>query len=333
MRRDPSLPESPLAIPRIEISGTPHNAETPPAALEQAITPQGSHFLRSHFAIPQPSETSLLVDDTGIELSELIELGSRTFAVTLECAGNGRLGMMPLPVGEPWGDGAVSTAVWTGVPLRLLLERVGLRDDAVEILAEGADGFARSLPIEDALDPDTLLAFEMNGRPLSAEHGAPLRLLVPGWYGMASVKWLARLRTLTQPFAGFYQMERYVYDAQHPVSRMRVKSYVVRPRADETVALGEVHAHGWAWSGFAEIERVDVSLDGGDSWQPATVGRPLSPHSWWPWEIAFEIDRPGRHTLRARATDATGHVQPCESQWNRLGYGVNAVALRCFSVL
>src|SRR5262249_43079185 len=157
------------------------------------------HFVRNHFAIPRPTEQSLELDGRKIALGDLRQLGQRTLAVTLECAGNNRLGMTPLPSGEPWGSGAVSTALWTGVPLRTLLERAGLRDDAIEILAEGADGFTRSLPIEDALDPSTLLAFEMNSRPLPVEHGAPLRLLVPGWYGMASVKWLVRLRALTVP--------------------------------------------------------------------------------------------------------------------------------------
>src|SRR5262249_6134293 len=151
-----------------------------------------------------------------------------------------RLGMAPLPPGEPWGRGAVSTAIWTGVPLRSLLERVGLRDDAIEILAEGADGFARALPIEDALDPSTLLAFEMNGRPLPIEHGAPLRLVVPAWYGMASVKWLVRLRVLTVAYTGFFQKDRYVYDGQEPVTRKRVESRIARPRADEIVARGEL---------------------------------------------------------------------------------------------
>jgi len=250
----------------------------------------------------------------------------------MECAGNGRLGMTPLPSGAPWGHGAVSAAYWTGVPLRAVLERVGVRDDAIEILAEGGDGFARALPIEDALDPSTLLAFEMNGRPLPPEHGGPLRLLVPGWYGMASVKWLVHIQPLTEPYAGFQQKERYVYDDDAPVTRMRVKSRITRPRVDEVVARGEVRVSGWAWSGFADVRCVEVSLDGGDDWTAATLGRALSPHTWCPWQVSFYVEHPGRHTLRARAIDASGHVQPDAPPWNRLGYGNNAVLLCSFYV-
>jgi DMSO/TMAO reductase YedYZ molybdopterin-dependent catalytic subunit len=235
----------------------------------------------------------------------------------------------------PWGERAVACATFTGVPLRDAMPRP---PDAVELLFRGADegeahghrmAFERSLPIERALHPDTLVVLAMNGEPLTPEHGAPARLLVPGWYGMASVKWLAEVRALREPFRGFYQAEHYVYRQQRgaldaPVTTMRVKSIIASPAEGARLAAGQaVRVAGHAWSGAAAIRRVEVSDDGGRAWRPATLGKPASPYAWTPWRLDWTPTREGRVTLLSRATDAAGNAQPLEAPWNALGYGNN----------
>jgi DMSO/TMAO reductase YedYZ molybdopterin-dependent catalytic subunit len=212
----------------------------------------------------------------------------------------------------------------------------------MEVLVEGADGkgskrFARSLPVSKALHPDTLLALEMNGAPLTREHGAPVRLIVPGWYGMAQVKWVRRIEALTRPFAGYYQRERYIYDAgdgrgPQPVTRMRVKSLIISPASGMRVAPGRVVVQGLAWSGERRVVQVEVAVDGGEAWKPATLLETPKPSAWVRWAFTWEDAVPGRHTLRARATDEAGETQPEAPQWNRLGYGNNAVQVHVVDV-
>lgn len=331
----------------------PLNAEAGEAALATPLTPPESHFVRCHFAVPRlDAATHRLVVDGAVATpltlgaGELAQLPHRSVTVTLECAGNDRLGMAPLPEGEPWGRGAVSTASWSGPPLALLLERAGLRDDAVEILFAGADrgapsdgereqAFARALPLDKARDGGVIVAVEMNGAPLPVEHGGPARLIVPGWYGMASVKWIERITALTQPFDGWFQRDRYVYDDSdgvRPVDVTRVKSTLVAPADHSAVTRGRVDAWGWAWSGAGPIARVELSLDGG-AWQEARLDPPLAPHAWRRFALALTVDVPGRHTLRARAHDAAGRVQPDRAVWNKHGYGNNAVQTVVFSVV
>jgi DMSO/TMAO reductase YedYZ molybdopterin-dependent catalytic subunit len=274
--------------------------------LESFLTPD--HFVRCHFAQPR-ARGEIVVAGRRMSAELLREQLQRTEVVTLECAGNGRLGMAPLPPGEPWKNGAVSTAVWTGVPLASMLS---LRDDAVEIVVRGADGFARSLPVGEI--ERALLALEMNGGPIPAVHGGPVRLVVPGWYGMASVKWVESIEAATQPFSGRFQTESYVYD-DGPVTTMRVRSHIV--------AAGNGTGWGWAWSGDGAIVGVEVSIDAG-VWQNAALGPQPWPNAWVRWQTPLFVGR-GRHTLRARARDAAGHVQPESPPWNRLGYANNAV--------
>jgi DMSO/TMAO reductase YedYZ molybdopterin-dependent catalytic subunit len=328
---------------RLVISLEPRNLETAPAALAEAVTPLEAHYVRNHFPLPEIAEDHRIAVEgavaTPFELSPeaLYERPWRSLAVTLECAGNGRSGMMPLPKGEVWGRGGVSTALWSGVPLRDVLHEAGLRDDVCEILVEGADAgapeeapgqvrFARSLPIDKALDPETLLALEMNQEPLPREHGAPVRLVVPGWYGMASVKWVTRITALTRPFEGYFQRERYVYDdTGQPVTQMRVKSLIINPSAGAVVPRGRVRVEGWAWSGSGSVTSVEVATDGGEDWQPAQLEPALSPYRWSRFFIDVELPLPGRHALRARARDEAGDVQPDLPEWNRHGYGNNAI--------
>jgi DMSO/TMAO reductase YedYZ molybdopterin-dependent catalytic subunit len=335
----------------VVVKGAPYNAEAAHPALASPLTPSGAHYVRSNFAVPDAARDTRIVvegavaDPFTLDVAALAALPQRSVTVTLECAGNNRLEMAPLPSGEPWSRGAVSTASWTGVPLALLLDRAGLRDDVVEILVTGADRgtpsgarsetpFCRALPVDKARDPNVLVALEMNGRPIPREHGAPVRLVVPGWYGMASVKWVTRIAALTEPFEGWFQSERYVYAdgrERRPVDVMRVKSLIVAPENGMGVAAGAVEVWGWAWSGAAPIARVDVSVDGGE-WQEAQLDAPLAPHAWRRFSLVVDVEGAGRHTVRARARDAAGRVQPDVAPWNEHGYGYNAIAPVSFYV-
>ena len=337
----------------VVVRESPFNAETGHAALAPSITPAEAHDVRCNFDVPELERVEHLIavegavaDPFTLAAGELASLPQRSVTVTLECAGNGRLGMTPVPPGEPWLDGAVGTASWSGVPLALLLDRAGLRDDVIEILVSGADRgtpsgsrtetrFARALPLDKAMDPNVILAIEMNGRPVPIEHGAPARLIVPGWYGMASVKWVARIAALTVPFVGWFQRVRYVYERDHekrPVDVVRVKSSIVAPESGRGVARGRVLVWGWAWSGAAPIAAVDVSLDG-EEWQEATLDPPLAPHAWRRFARVLSIDEPGRHVVRSRARDAAGRVQPYAPLCNQQGYGNNAIAAVPFYVV
>jgi DMSO/TMAO reductase YedYZ molybdopterin-dependent catalytic subunit len=272
-----------------------------------------------------------------LTLDDLLALPSRTLTVTMECAGNDRTGFTPLPSGEPWGSGAVSTGVWRGVSLAALLERAGLREDVVEILFAGADTppgdappFVRSLPRAQALDPDVLLAYALNGNIISAAHGGPVRLLVPAWYGVASVKWLVQIEALTEPFTGYFQAARYIMDVpgaatQPPLQAMAVKSLITSPRAGASLSPGAQRIQGVAWSGAGAITAVAVSTDGGATWQPAEVAASTGPYAWQPWTFAWTPPGPGSYLLCARATDAAGQTQPVVAPWNRLGYVNNAI--------
>lgn len=333
----------------VPVKFEPFNAETPLEALTQPRTPTASFFVRSNYPEPKlPADTHRITVEGAVEtpltlkVAELARGPLREVTVTLECAGNGRTGMSPLPEGEPWDKGALATAVWRGVPLAEVLGRARLKPNVLEILVEGADGegskrFARALPVSKAMHPDTLLALEMNGKPLPRAHGAPVRLLVPGWYGMASVKWVKRIEALTQPFTGHYQRDRYVYDlsngqAPEPVTRMRVKSLILTPGEGGRVGPGRVVVHGMAWSGERRVVQVEVAVDGGETWKPATLLETPKPSAWVRWAFTWEDAKPGRHTLRARATDEAGETQPETTQWNRLGYGNNAVMTRVVNV-
>jgi DMSO/TMAO reductase YedYZ molybdopterin-dependent catalytic subunit len=321
------------------VKPVPLNAEAPARALDAPFT--SPHFVRTNFDIPQLGEGhafevgGAVANRLRLDTEALRALApSRTVAVTLECAGNGRTALAPLPEGEPWERGAVSTAQWRGVPLSAVLSPAVLRDDVQELVFFGADGgeFARALPLEKALDPDTLIAFEMNGKPIPARHGGPLRLIVPGWYAMASVKWLARIEATAVPFEGQFQTERYVYGPGAPVTSARVKALITSPLEDARVAPGELEVAGWAWSGSAEVVSVEVAVGGGDSWVEAELEAPLGRWAWRRFRARLRVDAPGRQTLRARATDARGATQPPAPGWNALGYGNNAVEVVTFHV-
>ncbi|HSO39168.1 MAG TPA: sulfite oxidase [Labilithrix sp.] len=343
----PPPTDGPLTLEELQLAA--RNKGMPLEALRYEITPVGLHYLLVHFDIPaiDPSTWRLRIGGNvrrGIELT-LEELRSRprvTTAVTLECAGNGRARLMPRPVSQPWLSEAVGTAEWTGTPLRALLEDVGVEPGSVELLFTGADhgiekgdehDYARSLSVEDAMRPEVLLAYEMNGRPLEPQHGSPLRLLVPGWYGMTSVKWLARIDALTAPFDGYQQRVAYWYkqsadEVGEPVTRIRPRALMVPPGFPDfltrhrVVERGTVELAGRAWSGTGAIARVQVAVDG--TWSEATLGASRGPFAWRAWSFAWEAT-PGEHVLGCRAFDDAGHEQPLEQPWNLQGMGNNLV--------
>ena len=342
---------------RVVVKAAPFNAEAPLAALDEFITPIDDFYVRSNLPVPAFDQAAwrLRVDglverSMEVAIADLLAMPSRTLTCTLECAGNNRTRLVPLPDGEPWGSGAISTGTFTGVPLRHLFDLAGVRPDAAEVRFEGADrgvprgrtetiGFERSLPIADALGADILLVHRMNDAPLTPEHGAPLRLLVPGWYGMAAVKWLQRIEVLARPLEAHFQTRQYRYYQDEPVGTMaapavrtmRINSMVSSPVSGDVIGLGPHEIRGAAWSGEAAIVAVEVSIDAG-SWQAAELlGDPL-PYAWRRWRFAWEGAPAGRHSIRSRATDADGSMQPDRPGWNRLGYGNNAIAVTLVTV-
>ena len=337
----------------VMINPAPFNAEAPPEALDGEITPVEFHYVRSNFAVPIHDGTLQIggaVDNPAtLTLDDLRAMPAIERAVTLECAGNGRFATRPLPAGEPWGDFAVSTARWKGALLTDVLQEARPAADSVDVRFDGADHgpyhlnpvladtnrselrFQRSLPLAHSADPasEIMIAYEMNGQPLIPDHGAPFRLIVPHWYGVASVKWLQRIEVLTVPYAGEFQTGHYIYeweDREHePVTLMRVRARITDPSPGATIATGTYTIRGKAWSGTGPITEVHVSFTGEGDWQPAKVEPPTGPYHWQEWTLDWEPPGIGRHSLRARATDAAGNTQPDVPPWNRLGYGNNAI--------
>jgi DMSO/TMAO reductase YedYZ molybdopterin-dependent catalytic subunit len=335
------------------INPAPYNAEAPPEALAGEITPTELHYVRSNFALPSHDGTlevgGAVANPITLTLDDLRAMPAHERTVTLECAGNGRLETRPLPIGEPWGDYAVSTARWTGALLSEVLEHARPARDGVDVRFEGADHgayhlkpvlpetdkddltFVRALPLTHAADPaaEILIAYEMNGAPLGRDHGAPFRLIVPHWYAVASVKWLKRIDVLTESFAGEFQTGHYIYewpDRPHEAVRlMRVRARITDPAHGSTLSRGTQTVRGKAWSGTGPVTRVDVSFTGEGDWHAAQLQPAKGLYRWQDWSFDWEANDIGRHTLRARATDAAGNVQPEVPPWNRLGYGNNAI--------
>ena len=254
----------------------------------------------------------------------------RTVLATLECAGNGRSFLAQKAPGVPWGAGAVAHAEWSGVPLAAVLEMAGIGSGAVEVACEGADrgtepdhpelmAFARGLPLAKAMHRDTLLALRMNGEPLTPSHGFPVRLLVPGWYGVASVKWLTRIEVTRVPFSGYFQTVKYTIQRQAEsgqvaecIGGMGVKSEIVRPFAGEALGLGKQRVFGLAWAGEEAVAKVELSADGGQTWRETELLGPFAPYSWTMWEYLWDVQSAGSHALQSRATSTSGRVQPAE---------------------
>jgi len=328
----------------------PLNCETSiPALIGGVVMPSARFYVRNHFETPRLDPASWRLEVSGLvehplrlDLRDLRNMHSHALVATLECAGNGRSAFDPPVDGEQWRLGAVSTAEWAGVPLTEVLDRAGLKPEAREVVFRGADRgsggeaadrgrFERSLSVADARHSESLLAYAMNGEPLPLEHGYPLRLIVPGWYAVASVKWLTGIEVIGTPFTGFFQTERYVYEpqrdettAREPVRLQKVRSIIIEPSGDHDVPVGDLVIRGVAWSGAAPIDKVEVSIGDGP-WQMARLIGERRRHSWQWWELPTRIGSPGQTALRARATDLAGRTQPERPDWNRLGYGGNAI--------
>jgi sulfane dehydrogenase subunit SoxC len=328
------------------------NHGLPLEALAYELTPAGLHYLLVHYDIPvvDPPVWRLTVDgsvarELSLSLDDLRSRPAVTLAVTLECAGNGRARLSPRPVSQPWLLEAVGTAEWTGTSLRGLLEEAGLDGDALEVrfrgLDRGVEGgeeqqYERSLSLADALRDEVLVAYAMNGQPLPPQHGFPLRLVVPGWYGMTSVKWLERITVLDAPFGGYQQSRSYRVrmtpeEEGEPVMRMVPRSLMIPPgipdfaTRERRLGIGPCTVRGRAWSGFGVIERVEVSADAGATWTDARLGHQASRWAWCSWEWQWDIRAPGVYELCCRATDSAGNSQPLESPWNLGGYANNEV--------
>jgi sulfane dehydrogenase subunit SoxC len=337
-----------VSISLEELQLAARNHGMPLEALRHEITPLGLHYLLTHYDIPvvDPASWRLTVGgrvarELELSLDDVRAREAVTVPITMECAGNGRAQLEPHVVSQPWLAEAVGTAEWTGTPLAPLLAEAGVADDALEVVFTGLDRgveggveqlYERSLSLADA--ESCLLAYACNGEPLPPQHGFPLRLVVPGWYGMTSVKWLQRITVVAEPFEGYqmitgYRMRRDEDDPGTPVTRMEPRSLMVPPGIPDFMTRrrflppGRVRLEGRAWSGWGPIERVEVSVDGG-AWQPASVGDPLGPAAWAPWWTDWDATE-GEHDLRVRATDATGRSQPDAPPWNVGGYANNAV--------
>lgn len=315
------------------------NFEMPFARLRDFVTPTDEFYVRCHFPVPtiDLAQWRLRIEgevDSPCELTyeELRALPQETITATIECAGNSRSFLKPKVKGVPWGLGAVGNATWSGVRLHNLLERVGVKSDAREVILQGADKgeikeapkppgeihYARSLPVAKARG-DVLLALDLNGAPLSPGHGFPLRAVVPGWFGMAAVKWLERIVVTNEPFHGYYQSIDYSYWEERSgmptlvsLGEMRVKAQIARPEMNEVIpAASDYRMHGAAWSGEAEVTMVEVSVDGGRNWSAATLlGEPVQ-NAWRLWEYTWRTPREtGTYQLMARATDSKGQTQP-----------------------
>lgn len=340
------------AVSMDELRLAARNHGMPLEALDYDITPAGLHYLLIHYDVPRADPAAWRLEVGGavarplsLSLADLAERPTVTRAVTFECAGNGRALLDPRPISQPWLLEAVGTAEWTGTPLAGLLEEAGPADDAVDVVFTGADRgiegdveqlYARALAVDVARSGEALVAWAMNGAPLLPQHGFPLRLVVPGWYGMTNVKWLTRIEVLREPFDGYqnargYRMRQEPEEEGTPVTRMAVRS-LMRPPGIPEFATRRRHVRaepqtleGRAWSGAGAIEAVEVSTDGGATWRAAELDPPVGPYAWRRWTFAWTPEAPGECELCCRATDSAGNRQPLAPPWNLGGYANNAV--------
>ncbi len=332
----------------LQMNGYPLNAETPLELLTDYLTPVPLFFVRSHWIprMPDLKTWRLRVDGDvakplALSLADLKKLPRAEATCVLQCAGNGRgLQNPPMP-GVQWRYGAVGNARWSGVRVRDVLARAGVKSSAKHLKLFGSDDppgkvppFHRSIELGKAMD-DCILAFEMNGQPLPAQHGAPLRLVAPGWAGDHWMKWVTRLTLSTTPQTGFFMDTAYRWpntpgapgvsfkpEEMHPVTELAVKSNITTaPKQAQAKRTYDVR--GFAFSGAPDIARVEVSDDDGATWKRAELDARYSPHAWRLWHVRWTPARAGRATLLARATDSRGAVQPRQTVWNQSGYLYN----------
>jgi DMSO/TMAO reductase YedYZ molybdopterin-dependent catalytic subunit len=333
----------------------PEDLETPVGLLKTWITPNDLFYVRHHTYAPNIDEAaakewSVKVDgeverSLTISLDELKKMGRATVTVTLECAGNGRAFFDPPVAGIQWEKGAVGTARWTGVRLADLLGKAGVKPTGKYVLLDGADkpvgkmpDFVRNVPIDKALHPDTILAYEMNGEPLPALHGAPLRAIVPGWEGAYAVKWLNHIQVIEKEHDGFFVKTAYRYPNRRvapgaavepkemiPLTGLVVKSFINSPLEGAAVKPGKILVTGFAWAGESKIAKVDLSIDNGSTWAQARLGKERERYAWQSFEHELNITAPGSYLIMSRATDEKGQTQPIAPQWNPSGYLWNVI--------
>jgi len=337
-----------------ELQLATRNHGTPLEALRYPITPVGLHYLLIHYDIPVVDEPSWRLEIGGsvdrplsLSLDELRALPAVSVAATFECAGNGRALLRPRPISQPWLSEAVGTGEWRGVALRTVLEKAAVRDGSREVVFTGLDRgleggeeqqYRRSLPIDEAMGQDALLAYELNGRPLPPQHGFPVRLVVPGWYGMANVKWLRAIELTAEPYRGYQNERSYRFrssddDPGVPVTRIAPRALMVPPGIPDFmtrrrfVPIGGARLEGRAWSGWGPIDLVEVSADGGATWDAASLDPGAADHRWqWQgWTYDWQPPGAGEYELCCRARDGAGNQQPLEASWNAGGYANNSV--------
>lgn len=328
----------------------PYDAETPVREFTSYLTPNHRFFVRSHFGPPPPEAVSevhwklhvsgLVERSQEFTLKDLRQMKAVTVTAVVQCSGNGRAFHRPKVPGVQWERGAVGNAEWTGVRLRDVLAKAGVRTEARHVQFQGADRpvvasvplFIRSIPLEKALHPDTILAYEMNGRPLPLLHGAPLRVITPGWMADSCFKWLTEITAQADEAKGYYMQTAYrvptnpvepgvsASGSSIPVEAMVVKSLVAAPQEGQTVQPGPVTIQGVAWGGEAKVVKVEVSFDEGKSWEPARLIGEDHPYAWRQWQYVWNAETTGMFTILCRATDAQGETQPATSPWNPSGF-------------
>jgi DMSO/TMAO reductase YedYZ molybdopterin-dependent catalytic subunit len=339
-----------MGISLEELQLAARNHGMPLEALRYPLTPAGLHYLLIHYDIPAVDPETWRLDVRGerrlsLSVADLRARPVADLAATMECAGNGRALFDPRPVSQPWLAEAVGTARWGGTPLRSLLEEAGIPSGTVDVVFRGLDvgieggeppqAYARALPLAEALRDEVVLAYDMNGAPLPPQHGFPLRLVVPGWYGMTNVKWLAEIELVAEPFAGFQNTRAYLFrrteeDEGTPVDRMQPRALMVPPGVPDfftrrrVVPPGPCVLEGRAWSGLAPVASVDVSVDDGATWASAVLADDLGRWAWRGWTLPWDA-APGDHVLLCRARDEAGNQQPLAAEWNVGGYANNGV--------
>jgi len=326
--------------------------ETPVEYFNTWLTPIPHFFVRNHMHEPSQLDAKDWRLSLGGEVdkpltlsrADLSKLETHSVVNTLECAGNGRSLQRPQVPGVQWGKGAVSTARFSGPRLRDVLQRAGVKSTGKHVMFRGLDEvpgkvppFIRSIPIEKALDADTLIATHMNGSPLTKHHGFPARALVPGWIGAASCKWLTEIKLIDAEFVGNFMSPAYRFPNQpgqpgeavkpedtHPLTALNVKSVIASPADGVSLKSEKVSVHGAAWAGEADIAKVEISTDGGTTWSPAKLGHEQAHYAWRLWSYDWKPAKPGDYTILSRATDTQGRTQPSTPVWNPSGYLYNA---------
>ncbi|WP_096200154.1 sulfite oxidase [Bacillus sp. FJAT-45350] len=344
-------PQHPLVKPYLTTrSLQPENQESPIQFIDTDIVNDSLFYKRNHFSYPTLSNSNYWLPLNGsvttpqmFSIQDIMRFPSKTIKVVLECSGDKRSFFEPKVFGEQWEKGAISQGYWKGVPLRTLLELSGITEEAREVVVEGYDygerkdlnniyTYTRSLPLEKALHPDTIIAYKYNNQPIPFKHGHPLRLIVPQWYAMASVKWIKQITVIDSTFIGPFQSIDYVYypnkddnkDA-FPVTTMNVSSTIQQPQDMEILNTGKHVLQGIAWTGEGYIESVEISTDDGNTWSDATLeNQNKSGYEWTSWFYEWNVLEKGEYTIKTRATDSYNRTQPLEPFWNRKGYGYNA---------